>query len=78
MGIQVKPEDILLEQRNGRLTGIALVRVHNQLDQDFILDKNNQRLMGRYIEVFPSTEVEFSKIYNYNHDIQNNQEVGSS
>jgi hypothetical protein len=51
--LEVRPIDIVFQERGGRPNGVAFVLTANIEDYQRCIDKDKQNLGSRYIEVFP-------------------------
>lgn len=51
--LEVRPIDIVFQERGGRPNGVAFVLLSSSDDYQQCLDKDKQNLGSRYIEVFP-------------------------
>ena len=51
--LEVRPIDIVFQERGGRPNGVAFVLTANSEDYQRCIDKDKQNLGSRYIEVFP-------------------------
>lgn len=57
--LEVRPIDIVFQERGGRPNGVAFVLLSSTEDYQQCLDKDKQNLGSRYIEVFPCARSEF-------------------
>jgi len=61
----IDESDIALRfQRDGRFSGLAMVRVHSAEDEQIALDMHRKYLGKRYVEVFHSEKEEFQSAAN--------------